>query len=274
MSEIGRRLPPGDPLPPGRPLPPRRPGSRPAPVPGYVEQRTGGEVVSRHSHDHHQLIYVSTGVLAIQTERGAWVASRDRAVWTPAGIWHEHRVYGSSSLHIVNFPADPDAPAPLATASPVILAVDPLLRELLVAYTEPGLPAGEAVRIRAVLSDRLRRARTRPLALPEARDPRLAHACRLVAEDLSRPRGLTWLARESGAGQRTLTRLFRTEFGMTYPQWRTHRRVFHAMVLLAEGATVTETAHRCGWATASAFIDTFTRTMGQTPGAYQSPRRA
>jgi AraC-like DNA-binding protein len=46
------------------------------------------------------------------------------------------------------------------------------------------------------------------------------------------------------------------------------------MVLLAEGVTVTETAHRCGWATASAFIDTFTRTMGQTPGAYQTPRRA
>jgi hypothetical protein len=57
---------------------------------------------------------------------------------------------------------------------------------------------------------------------------------------------------------------------MTYPQWRTNTRVFHAMIELTKGATVTQTAHRCGWATASAFVDTFTRTMGQTPGAYRA----
>ncbi len=42
------------------------------------------------------------------------------------------------------------------------------------------------------------------------------------------------------------------------------------MIELADGATVTETAHACGWATTSAFVDTFTRTMGQIPGAYRS----
>jgi AraC-like DNA-binding protein len=41
------------------------------------------------------------------------------------------------------------------------------------------------------------------------------------------------------------------------------------MVLLAEGASVSETGRRCGWATTSAFIDTFGRTMGQTPGTYR-----
>lgn len=239
-----------------------------APVRAQAERRTAGEVIERHSHDHHQLIYVSTGVVAIQTARGAWVASRERAVWTPAGVWHEHRVYGDSALHIVDFPTGETS---LPPDTPTVLAVDPLLRELLVAYTEPGLSGGEADRVRAVLRDRLRRAPVQPLELPAARDPRLAHACRLVTEDLSRPRALSWLARETGVGQRTLSRLFHDEFGTTYPQWRTGLRVFHAMVLLADGTSVTETAHRCGWATTSAFIDTFTRTMGQTPGAYRAP---
>jgi AraC-like DNA-binding protein len=80
---------------------------------------------------------------------------------------------------------------------------------------------------------------------------------------------VAWLARQAGASERTLTRLFRGEFGMTYPQWRTSLRIFHAMIRLSEGATVTETAHRCGWATTSAFVDVFTRGMGQTPGAYR-----
>jgi AraC-like DNA-binding protein len=236
-------------------------------APSNARDHAAGEVIGRHRHDYHQLIYVSTGVLAVQTEAGAWVASGDRAVWTPAGIWHEHRVYGRSSVHTVGFPADE---APLPVVAPTMVAVDGLLRELLIACTEPDLPAPESQRLRAVLGDRLRRAHVRPLMLPRAQDPRLAHACRLVVDDLSRPRTLASLARRVGVGERTLTRLFRAEFGMTYPQWRTNTRVFHAMVQLAEGATVTATAHHCGWATVSAFIDTFARTMGQTPGSYRA----
>ena len=35
-----------------------------------------------------------------------------------------------------------------------------------------------------------------------------------------------------------LTRLYRAEFGMTYPQWRTNVRVFHAMIELAVSAGI------------------------------------
>ena len=56
---------------------------------------------------------------------------------------------------------------------------------------------------------------------------------------------------------------------MAYPQWRTNVRLLHAVILLCAGATVTETAQRCGWQTTSSFIDSFRRAMGLTPGAYQ-----
>jgi AraC-like DNA-binding protein len=230
-----------------------------------------GEVIDGHRHDYHQLIYVSAGVLAVQTDQGTWVASRDRAIWSPAQAWHEHRVYGHSSVHTIGFPA---GSAPLPDSSPTVIGVDDLLRELFIAASQPGLPAPEVERIRAVMHDRLRRARVQPLALPTAHDPRLARACQLVVDDLPQPRSVTWLARQANVSERTLARLFRTEFGMTYPQWRTNTRVFHAMVELAEGATVTEAAHRCGWATPSAFVDTFARTMGQTPGAYRAATKA
>jgi AraC-like DNA-binding protein len=242
--------------------------SRPLPhAPSTAHDHAAGEVIGGHRHDYHQLLYVSAGVVAVQTEAGAWVVSSDRAVWTPADLWHEHRVYGRSSVHTVGFPTDE---APLPITAPTIVAVDGLLRELLIACTEPDLPTPESQRLRAVLGDRLRRAHVQPLTLPTAHDSRLAHACRLVLGDLSRPRTMAWLAGRVGVGERTLARLFRTEFGMTYPQWRTNTRVFHAMIQLAEGASVTATARRCGWATTSAFIDTFARTMGQTPGSYRA----
>jgi AraC-like DNA-binding protein len=235
--------------------------------------QSGGDVIERHQHDDHQLIYVSSGVIAIRTEHGAWVASDDRALWVPARTWHEHRFYGRTSFHTVGFGA---AHSPLPTDEPTIIAVDPLLRELLIALTAEGLPDPEARRIRAVVVDRMHRATQAPLVLPVPTDPRLADACRLVEADLSLPRSLAWLATRVNAGERTLSRLFRSEFGMTYPQWRTRTRLFTAMVLLAEGKSVTDTARATGWATTSAFVDAFARTTGATPGVYRggAARRA
>ncbi|WP_394619401.1 AraC family transcriptional regulator [Lentzea sp. JNUCC 0626] len=236
----------------------------------YRHEVEAGTVIEPHRHDgDHQLLYVSNGLFATKTEHGTWVASAQRAIWTPAETWHEHRVYGRTLVHLLRFPVDQEL---FAGDRPTVIAVSPLLRELLMACTEDGLPEDEAQRLRAVIRDRVRHADLAPLSLPAASDPRLADACRLVTDDLSVPRTITWLAARTGTSDRHLARLFRAEFGTTYPQWRTNVRVFQAMVELNGGATVTETAHRCGWATTSAFVDTFARTMGQTPGAYRAVR--
>ncbi|WP_194898386.1 AraC family transcriptional regulator [Catenulispora pinisilvae] len=234
-----------------------------------TQYREGGDVIDRHRHDDHQLIYVSSGVLAIGTEHGSWVAANDRAVWVPANTWHEHRFHGQSRFHTIGFPAGGPAPLPDA-GTPTVIAVDALLRELLIALTGATLTPSETRHIHAVLRDRLRRVEAQPVSLPAARDQRLKDACRLVEDDLRHPRTLAWLANRVHTGERTLSRLFRDEFGMTYPQWRTRTRVFAAMVLLAEDASVTDTAHACGWATTSAFVDTFAHMTGTTPGAYRS----
>jgi AraC-like DNA-binding protein len=231
----------------------------------------GGEVIDRHRHDDHQLIYVSSGVLAITTGHGSWIASRDRALWIPAGAWHSHRFYGHSAFHTIGFPVD-GSPA-LSAASPTVVAVDGLLRELLVTLTSGDLSQAEADRIRAVVRDRLYRAAVQPVTLPTPHDPRLADACRLVSADLRQARTLAWLARQVNTGERTLSRLFRAEFGMSYPQWRTRTRIFAAMVLLADGSTVTETAYACGWSTPSAFVAAFTQAMGTTPGTHRTDPR-
>lgn len=230
-------------------------------------QLAGGHTIDRHRHDGHQLVYVSAGVLAVQTAAGSWVASRDRAVWLPAGTWHEHRFYGASSFHTVGFPADQP---PLADREPTIVAVSPLLRELLIACADPVLTRWEVERVRAVIRDQLTRSPHQPVSLPAPRDPRLAQACAIAAEQLERPYTLAALARSVGASQRTLSRLFRDQLGMTYPQWRTNLRLLNAVILLSSGVPVTTTAHQCGWSTTSSFIDAFRRAMGQTPGAYKS----
>jgi AraC-like DNA-binding protein len=77
------------------------------------------------------------------------------------------------------------------------------------------------------------------------------------------------LGKEIGASERTLARLCRADLGMSFPQWRTQLRLHHALVLLADDTPVTVVAHRCGWSSASAFIDVFRRAFGHTPGTYR-----
>jgi AraC-like DNA-binding protein len=233
-------------------------------APTKLLRLAGGGRVDRHRHDEHQIVYASAGVLSVATDAGTWIAPATRAIWVPAGTPHEHRAYGATDVRLVGLPDNP-----LDLRIPAVLSVSPLLRELIIAYTEAD-PSEERLRLRAVLLDQLRLATQQPLRLPAARDSRLAAVCALLAEDPADNRSLASLGTRVGASERTLSRLFRAEFAMTFPQWRTQLRLHHALVLLATGEPVTTVAHRCGWASASAFIDVFRRAFGNTPGAMSS----
>jgi AraC-like DNA-binding protein len=234
-----------------------------------------GAGIDAHRHDTHQIAYACRGVISVTTDAGTWVAPANRALWVPAGTVHEHRAHGDTDLRLVGL-----ADNPLGLDRPAVLAVGPLLRELIIAYTgdhpdghrngserEGGRrDGGERERLLAVLLDQLRHAPEQPLHLPTARDARLAAVCAALHRDPADNSTLAGLAAQAGTSDRTLARLFRAELGMTFPQWRTQLRLHHALLLLADGTPVTAVAHRCGWASASAFIDVFRRAFGYTPG--------
>ncbi|MGI5292374.1 AraC family transcriptional regulator [Nonomuraea polychroma] len=228
-----------------------------------------GAGIDAHRHDTHQIVYACRGVLSVTTNAGTWVAPANRAIWVPAGTVHEHRAHGDTDLRLVGLTGNP-----LALDRPAVLAVDPLLRELIIAYTDDASPAGTAPpadgrergRLLAVLLDRLKRAPEQPLHLPAPGDPRLAAVCAVLHRDPGDGSTLARLAAHAGTSERTLARLCRRELGMSFPQWRTQLRLHHALLLLADGVPVTAVAHRCGWASASAFIDVFRRAFGYTPG--------
>jgi AraC-like DNA-binding protein len=183
-------------------------------------------------------------------------------------VRHKHRAYGTTRLHTIGLDRRAN---PLRLRAPTVLEVSPLLRELFIAYAgEPGDTSRRRARLRAVLIDELRASPQRGLHLPTPRDDRLAAVCALLAGDPADSRTLAQLGRAVGVGQRTLTRLFADELGLSFRQWRTQLRLHLALRLLAEGQSVTATGHRCGWASTSAFVDVFRRHLGHTPGDFST----
>ncbi|WP_405748443.1 helix-turn-helix transcriptional regulator [Streptomyces sp. NBC_01411] len=238
-------------------------------APTRTQRLATGAEIDAHRHDDHQIVYASRGVLSVTASTGTWVAPATRAIWIPAGTVHAHQAHGNLEMHLVGLETGDD---PIGLEKPTVLAVGPLLRELILAYTETPLDdSPQRARLRAVLLDQLCVSPHQPLHLPMPTAPQLQDLCGLLKANPGDNRTLTQLGRHIGASSRTLSRLFRADLDMTFPQWRTQLRLHHALVLLADNTPVTTTAHQCGWSSASAFIDVFHRTFGHTPGAHHVP---
>jgi transcriptional regulator GlxA family with amidase domain len=139
---------------------------------------------------------------------------------------------------------------------------------VLLALTSRQLDDAARGRLQRVLVDELHEATEQPLQLPEPHDDRLRTIAQHLRENPADNTSLAELGRKAGAGSRTLSRLFRDELGMTYYEWRTQLRIYHALVLLADGHDTTYVAHACGWANPSGFIAAFAAIVGTTPGRH------
>jgi AraC-like DNA-binding protein len=250
---------------------------QPSPPPRVTAPRSGGGWLPHgyhldtHSHAEGQLVYAAAGALATTTERGTWVAPANRATWTPPGFGHSHRFYGRTDVRLVVIPA---GLCGALVAHPSVFAVSPLLREAILALTDRReTRPGAHERLRAVVIDELADTAEQSLHLPEPRDDRLRAVTDLLHADPGRTATLIELGRTVGASERTLSRLFHTELGMSFHRWRTILRIHHALVHLTGGWSVTDTATECGWSNPSSFIDAFTEVVGQTPGRYQAELR-
>jgi AraC-like DNA-binding protein/quercetin dioxygenase-like cupin family protein len=234
-----------------------------------ITLRAGGHV-GVHRHAWAQLVFASSGVMRVSTEAETWLAPATKAIWLPANVAHHIGVQGEVAMRTLYL-----APARAAALprEPVTLAVEPLLRELILHIVRLGMLAPdrpEHDRMAGVLVDLLAQARREDLRLPLPGDPRARSAALRLQEAPAGANGLAELAADSGASLRTLQRLFPRETGLTLEAWRQKARLIHAMACLASGDSVTTTALDCGYNNVGAFIVAFSRQFGVTPGRYRA----
>ena len=222
----------------------------------------------RHRHERGQLIFAITGVMSVATDQGTWVVPPNRALWMPAGTMHQITMAGAVEMRTLYIRHDATAGLP---ATCTVLFVTPLLRELIVRATE--LPVlydeqGSPGRVMSLLLDEIRALPALPLELPMPSDRRLAALCARLIGDPADPSTLDDHAESLRVSARTLARLFRTQTGMTFGQWRQQARLFEALKRIAAGSAVTAAALDVGYESASAFSAMFRRTLGMPPSRY------
>jgi AraC-like DNA-binding protein len=227
-----------------------------------------GFVIPEHLHPEHQLVYASQGVMSVHTREGVWVVPPMRAVWIPAKTPHRVAMSGRVSMRTLYF--QPRLGRGLPSRC-MVMNVTPLLRELILhacRFKRLNRRTPAHRRLIEIIIEQLEAIPSIPLQLPHPSDRRAARVVKTLAANPADERTLDKLCRDSGAGKRTVQRIFLRETKMTFAKWRQQLRLLRSMELLASGEKVAAAAMEAGYASASAFIAMFRRELGTTPRRY------
>lgn len=230
---------------------------------------TSGMTLAEHQHDWGQLSYAAHGVLKVATAQGTWIVPPHRAAWIPAGIRHQEEFRARGTLRNLYFASGVCRGMPADCAA---IEISPLLRELIVHSAELGaLDVRERESLylaKVLLSQLLQMPRSAAQPLPMPRDSRaLAVALRLSSNPSDDADLATWAGRV-GASKRTLQRAFISETRISFARWRQRARLLAAVERLSAGESVTDTALDVGYASVSAFVSSFRREFGVSPGRF------
>lgn len=234
-----------------------------------------------HRHPWAQVAMSSTGVIRMSAARSTYIVPPSRALWIPPGVEHVVTVLEDAEIRTLyvhptaRFLADAQAPD---AASPFerwpecrVLEVSPLLRELVPHLdTAPGTHAPDERErcIAALVLDELRRAAPVRLGIDLPADARLRRLCEAMLDHPTRWTALEDWAAHIGASPRTVARLFRSELGSSFGQWRQQVLLAHALAMAARKRPMASIAAELGYASASAFTAMVRRTVGQPPSRF------
>ncbi|HEY0328317.1 MAG TPA: helix-turn-helix transcriptional regulator [Rhodopseudomonas sp.] len=225
-----------------------------------------------HHHRKAQLVMTLCGVVTCEVDHSVWIVPPHCAVWIPGGL--PHSLKASGDVRICCLFVEPGAASGLPDACCTI-TVSRLLQELLLhAASFSGLydESGPDGRVAQVLLDQLSTAPVEQLNFPMPGDLKLRRIANAMIADPSDRATIAEWGRRVGAAERTLSRIFQREVGMSFGRWRQQLHILLALQRLAEGAPVQTVALDLGYESASPFITMFRKALGKPPGRYFADR--
>ncbi|QGZ34121.1 helix-turn-helix domain-containing protein [Stappia indica] len=244
------------------------PEEHPDPIISFVGTEAAGAVTRPHAHGRAQLFHILRGSVTVVTQGGSFVVPPERAIFIPPGIVHHSNYHTETDVRFLymrpeGLPTMPD--------TPFVVHVTPLLRELILAFmgAAPDYPSdGPTGRLAAVLVDQIAASRVAPLHLPIPEEPRLREAIRPLIDDPAVDLSASELAARANLSLRSFERHFPAQTGLSFRAWRQQAKLMKAVEWLSQGLSVGEVSDRLGYEGPSAFVASFKKSFGVTPGRY------
>ena len=210
----------------------------PRPVAAMAKTFADGDHIPLHLHKRGQLIHAVTGTMKVETAEAAWIVPPALALWMPPAYPHGMVMRGELAMRTIYI--DPEALSRSA-ATPMLVEVGGLMRELILAALEEPLDYDEAGRgglIAQLILAELGAHAGAPMHVPMPRDPRAIRVARALLEQPDADGSLDDWAERAGASRRTLARLFRLQTGFSFNEWRARLRAIDGLARLSNGDPV------------------------------------
>lgn len=217
-----------------------------------------------HSHKMGQLLFAQSGCIKIKLSKSLCMLPPMRMAWIPPNTLHQVHIKGVVGYRSIYIDTARIQSLPEEI---LVLDVNPLLRATLeriaISSFDTQWESGAPRNILQVCLDEIRSAQSQSVILPLPQDYRLKN---FSGDEF--PPLLKVISLNVGASEKTITRIFMKETGLTYQQWRQQWRFLKSIELLSEHNSITSTANILGFASDSAFIFFFKKMSGHTPKMY------
>jgi len=219
-----------------------------------------------HSHPDAMLAWCYRGTVWVYLQDAMWQLAPGQGVWIPPHTPHTAR-HERDSTGCYTYIPDTALIAPVTAITRVLVprAVQEMLLHLGINDMDDGL----RVRTQAVLIEMLQQPTPEApdgwSAVPLPADDRVRVLVQAVLADPGDSRTARELILAHGLHERTVLRVFTNDIGISFGQWRTGVRMTQAARQIVDGTPIGAAAHRCGYATTSAFSAAFKQHFGITP---------
>lgn len=223
-----------------------------------------------HTHNKAQLVYVSEGFQHIHVNDSIYLVPQNHVIWIPANQPHMTKSSAATVNIMTLFFQMMDDKESFYNEVRVFAAPN-VLKEMLFYAAKWSRKKSSSLEEHYFLQAILYELpnfwqKAIKLSLPAPNDARLIAVCAYLQEHYRNKLSYADLASEHALSQRTMERLFKSEFGITVSKYVQLIRIIKSIEsLTSTQLSISEIANRVGYSGLQAFSNSFQQIMGLRP---------
>lgn len=209
--------------------------------------------------------------MLVETDSARWTVPPQRALWIPPN--HPHTIHALSATEMRTVYCQPDlivqCRAFVRQAEVHAVVASTLIRELVLGLFDTQFDARTHHLMASLLLQTLRQTPNLQTYLPMPENEGLRRAVTPLLEQGQWRLPMHELASLAAMSERTFTRHFSAELGVSFREWRQRARILSSLDLLTSGRSIKTIAHTLQFDSAPAYIAAFRALLGSTPHAFR-----
>ena len=229
------------------------------------------------SHIRGQFVFPQNGTVKVYANSVYYLIPPKQTIWIPPGA--EHEMICPPESYPITFSLINTSQSSRFISRVAIFNQTPLLFELVsksVNFKPDYSVDSPEFRLTLLLIDELLNLQEAKLHLPLVKDARLLRITKVLTNEPKEKHGIAELSKIACMTPRSMNRLFEKETSMTLNEWVRQQKVLQAIEKLEKKQSVSIISAELGYRSISAFIETFKKATGKSPGKFftEKTRRA